>query len=261
MGEATTLYAGRGNFNSRNTHNDGNSGESNTSRGGNYAKKKVNWNLFCDHCKMHGYTRDICFKLIGYPDDWKFKNKSGHEEYGSTNPARGMNGNKGKNIANNVQIENSVEDLKHDAFGDKSVGFSGMQSSNNLHSVRTNLQALAMRQSYTPTQYQKIMQQLAEEDEEYAEVANMAGNPNSNDLIVFSISTGEDGYMDILRNDPQQQDSSEANSDVVPDDDYAEINPQLSPEVMHDVGPRTSTRSSHPPVWLKDCVTQSLLDE
>ncbi|KAH0776083.1 hypothetical protein KY290_007494 [Solanum tuberosum] len=51
------LYAGKGNYAARGNYTGGDKNESvNGSRGNNNAKKKVNWNLFCDHCKMHGHT-------------------------------------------------------------------------------------------------------------------------------------------------------------------------------------------------------------
>ena len=33
----------------------------------------MNWNLFYDHCELHGRTKNICYKLVGCPEDWKFK--------------------------------------------------------------------------------------------------------------------------------------------------------------------------------------------
>lgn len=65
MIEPTTLYAGRGNYGCRNTRADGDI----DGRGDYNNKKKVNWNLFCDHCKLHGRTKNICYRLIGYPQD------------------------------------------------------------------------------------------------------------------------------------------------------------------------------------------------
>lgn len=62
--EATTLYANKGSQGYRNTYRtDGNNGE--YTRGVNFnSKKKVNWNLFCEHCKMHGHTKNICYILV-----------------------------------------------------------------------------------------------------------------------------------------------------------------------------------------------------
>ncbi|XP_070020289.1 uncharacterized protein [Nicotiana sylvestris] len=46
-----------------------------TNRVGNQQKPKKNYNLYCDYCKLKSYTRDICYKLVGYPNDHKFKKK------------------------------------------------------------------------------------------------------------------------------------------------------------------------------------------
>jgi len=43
----------------------------------------------------------------------------------------------------------------------------------------------------------------------------MAGNPNSNDLVVFSISAGEDGYMDIVNANVEQNRISNSNKWIV----------------------------------------------
>lgn len=68
--EATTMYASKMNYGNRNTiHGDRGVYAGRESYNG---KKKVNWYLFCDHCKMHGHTKNICYKLVGYPEDWKF---------------------------------------------------------------------------------------------------------------------------------------------------------------------------------------------
>uniref|UniRef100_A0A3Q7H9F9 Reverse transcriptase Ty1/copia-type domain-containing protein n=1 Tax=Solanum lycopersicum TaxID=4081 RepID=A0A3Q7H9F9_SOLLC len=33
--------------------------------------------LYCDHCHLTGHTKAVCYKLIGYPLDYKFKKKTG----------------------------------------------------------------------------------------------------------------------------------------------------------------------------------------
>lgn len=32
--------------------------------------------LYCDYCKYKGHTRDVCYKLVGYPADFKPKRKN-----------------------------------------------------------------------------------------------------------------------------------------------------------------------------------------
>ncbi|OIT21936.1 hypothetical protein A4A49_55608, partial [Nicotiana attenuata] len=32
--------------------------------------------VFCDYCKFKGHTKDVCYKLVGYPPDFKPKKKT-----------------------------------------------------------------------------------------------------------------------------------------------------------------------------------------
>lgn len=75
---------------------------------------------------------------MGYPEDWNFK---------KNNTTRGVNLNKGKGLANNVQIDKCTEE---DAFGIIGEGHkTDAQKLHDVNSVRTNLQALAMKSTYT----------------------------------------------------------------------------------------------------------------
>lgn len=49
--------------------------------------KKLNADLWCNHCERHGHTRDIYYKLVGYP-----------------NPKNKNQGDKGKAVVNSVQV-------------------------------------------------------------------------------------------------------------------------------------------------------------
>ncbi|KAH0636991.1 hypothetical protein KY289_036906 [Solanum tuberosum] len=68
--EGTTMFSGKGNSHIRNSHQ-------NTS----YRSKKND--LYCDYCHLIGHTKTICYKLIGYPPDYKFKKKVGPHITGS----------------------------------------------------------------------------------------------------------------------------------------------------------------------------------
>ncbi|XP_075084763.1 uncharacterized protein LOC142168014 [Nicotiana tabacum] len=46
-----------------------------TNRVGNQQKPKKNYNLYCNYFKLKGHTRDTCYKLVGYPNDHKFKKR------------------------------------------------------------------------------------------------------------------------------------------------------------------------------------------
>uniref|UniRef100_A0A3Q7FNF9 GAG-pre-integrase domain-containing protein n=1 Tax=Solanum lycopersicum TaxID=4081 RepID=A0A3Q7FNF9_SOLLC len=89
-----------------------------------------------------------------------------------------MTVNKGKGIANNVQVDKNGEE---DVFGVVNEGDKNEQGSHDLNSVRTSLQALAMKSTYTPDQYRKIMKLLNKEKQ--AEV-NMAGISNDFDSLL-----------------------------------------------------------------------------
>lgn len=150
---------------------------------------------------MHGHTRNICYRLVGYLDDWKFKKKPGNGE------VRGMNLRKGKHIANSVQIDKNVDDLGDDAFGQINEGHKFAQDSHdtqNLHrmdSIPNNWQELAMKSSYTPDRYEKILK-LLNEEEKAGNVVNMAGNLTTlNALLAY---TGEKRYVEVLSTDSRQ---------------------------------------------------------
>nr|XP_033512130.1 uncharacterized protein LOC117276844 isoform X1 [Nicotiana tomentosiformis] len=46
--------------------------------------------LQCEHCKMKGHTKENCFKIIGYPDD--FKVKRGYQPRGGSMMANNVEG-------------------------------------------------------------------------------------------------------------------------------------------------------------------------
>ncbi|KAH0743289.1 hypothetical protein KY290_031282 [Solanum tuberosum] len=95
-----TLYIGRGGYSG--------AGNSNCSN----HKPKRNWHLICDYCKLHGHTKDICYKLIGYPANWKFKKKGG--------PGVEVM-NTGRGIANHAYADG-------DGFGHMDAGYGLMYS-------------------------------------------------------------------------------------------------------------------------------------
>lgn len=46
-------------------------------RGFKSRKKYDKSNLFCDYCKFIGHTKEVCWKLHGYPTYYKFKKGRG----------------------------------------------------------------------------------------------------------------------------------------------------------------------------------------
>lgn len=53
-------------------------------RGNIHHRPPKNWNLQCDYYKLKGHTKNVCYKLIGYPPGYKGKNK---EEFPNANTA------------------------------------------------------------------------------------------------------------------------------------------------------------------------------
>lgn len=41
------------------------------------SKKNSNSHMYCDYCNWTGHTRDRCYKIHGYPSDWKGKKRIG----------------------------------------------------------------------------------------------------------------------------------------------------------------------------------------
>lgn len=70
--EPIALYAGRGNFQRNNDARRGNIQRNNMRSP---QLKKKNWDKICDYCNVQGHVKLDCYKLNGYPPDWKFKKK------------------------------------------------------------------------------------------------------------------------------------------------------------------------------------------
>ncbi|KAJ0031802.1 hypothetical protein Pint_14744 [Pistacia integerrima] len=46
------------------------------------SKTKKNWSIICEHCNVRGHKKDNCYRLIGYPADFKFtKKKFSNQSY------------------------------------------------------------------------------------------------------------------------------------------------------------------------------------
>lgn len=48
-----------------------------SSKTGNHQKYRKNYNLKCEYCNMKGYSKENCYKIIGYPSYFRFKKKGG----------------------------------------------------------------------------------------------------------------------------------------------------------------------------------------
>ncbi|KAG5576721.1 hypothetical protein H5410_056855 [Solanum commersonii] len=196
----------------------------NIGRGHYNAKKKVNWNLFCVHCKIHGHTQKV-----------------------------------------------AREDETADVFGLVETGQKSTHDPYDLNSIRTNLQTLAAQPNFTSKQYQKIVQ-LLNKEEKAVEMVNMADKylPNfvqqtntiryeelqerviTDDEVPINDALDYQNIMNDLNQDVEND--SLVNQDVV-NDPVAIYDSLVSQDIVHEVWPRTSSRVSHPPVWMKEYVT------
>ncbi|EOY13185.1 Uncharacterized protein TCM_031712 [Theobroma cacao] len=46
------------------------------------SKKKWRKDVVCNHCGKKGYTKDKCFKIIGFPEDFKFTKRENSNKKG-----------------------------------------------------------------------------------------------------------------------------------------------------------------------------------
>uniref|UniRef100_A0A3Q7HAS0 Reverse transcriptase Ty1/copia-type domain-containing protein n=1 Tax=Solanum lycopersicum TaxID=4081 RepID=A0A3Q7HAS0_SOLLC len=81
-------------------------------RGNIHHRPPKNWNLQCDYCKLKGHTKNVCYKLIGYPPGYKGKKK---EDFPNANTAQNEDNSKqryqGETTAYNAQIESVHSDV------------------------------------------------------------------------------------------------------------------------------------------------------
>ncbi|XP_019235872.1 PREDICTED: uncharacterized protein LOC109216195 [Nicotiana attenuata] len=52
-----------------------------SSKADNRPKYKKNYNLYCDFCKLKGHSKENCYKIVGYPADYRYKKKGGAGAY------------------------------------------------------------------------------------------------------------------------------------------------------------------------------------
>ncbi|XP_075111867.1 uncharacterized protein LOC142182005 [Nicotiana tabacum] len=109
-----------------------NSGGNNSGGNNNY-KGRNNFNnggpvIQCDYCKLKGHTKDNCYKLHGYPADFKYKRKEDHL-------TRML-----KNVAN---IGNQLSDAQYSSH----------------HTTSSSTPPIPV-QFFTPEQYNQILQML-----------------------------------------------------------------------------------------------------
>ncbi|KAH0775924.1 hypothetical protein KY290_007335 [Solanum tuberosum] len=162
--ESMALYAGKGNdsmMQSNKGKNVCNSydpmamytgrGRCGSTRNGSNYKQKKNLHLVCDYCKLHGHTNDICYRMIGYPVDWKFKKKFG--------PGQGVL-NIGK--TNYAYIDNQATDEFEHVEG-SNINSGSLEHDTKMGHIGHENQLIA-QPTFTPNQYNKILQMIDKED-------------------------------------------------------------------------------------------------
>jgi len=125
-------------------------------------KPKKNWNVQCDHCKIMGHVKSDCYRLIGYPPDFKFKKKFGNpnapnvhggDQRSQANfvrnddawPNRAAYTDSHRDLQNNGKSAMVIDNHKDDGFSNGSSGdwYRGPGSSN-----------------FTQTQYNQMVQHM-----------------------------------------------------------------------------------------------------
>ncbi|TMW84848.1 hypothetical protein EJD97_024249, partial [Solanum chilense] len=127
---------------------------SSSSKGNGGNKPSNRSNMFCEYCKKSGHTKDKCYKLHGFPSDFKFtkgKNSSGtsavahgsHDNYKGKGP-EGSEGRCAPDMRNTTitkqQIDQLVSILEHiQTQGGNNTGNSSREIANNIAGGAVNI--------------------------------------------------------------------------------------------------------------------------
>ncbi|KAH0654427.1 hypothetical protein KY289_032105 [Solanum tuberosum] len=129
----------------------------------NYKGKK------CDYCHFSGHTRENCYKLIGYPTDWKQRRKGNYNNEnsrGAGSPSGGYNNGHqyGSQVRTNFTGSSSCGDVSQNA---SQTYLEGNKEVNNV--------VLSKAQAFTDGEYKQIMKLLNKDPHEMKQV-NMSAN-------------------------------------------------------------------------------------
>ncbi|XP_070015793.1 uncharacterized protein [Nicotiana sylvestris] len=109
---------------------------------------KKNYNVQCDFCKLKGHSKENCFKIIGYPPDFKFKKK--------------VNGGTGGPAAYNVLAE--IPNQQPNVNSTRTYQQTQSQMTNSFQNLghADNSQSISMPKigTFTKDQYEQILQIL-----------------------------------------------------------------------------------------------------
>ena len=111
-----------------------------------------------DYCHFSGHTRDNCYKLIGYPSDWKFKKKPGYSNknggYDDSNTGYGSAGHKNNSDGPNASYRSPHR--ANNVAGDFNTAYDQSQlasTSQGAGSSAGNDTCLARAQVFTEKEY------------------------------------------------------------------------------------------------------------
>jgi len=121
----------------------------------------------CEYCHYTGHTKENCYKLIGYPADWKLRKKSGvsNSRTGSMYPPFGGHGYNHPGDHNGHHLANNIS---KDQF-DQTQGASSSHEVNNVF--------VAKGHAFTDGEYKQIMAMLGKDNKDMKQ-ANMIGMTN-----------------------------------------------------------------------------------
>ncbi|XP_015170070.1 uncharacterized protein [Solanum tuberosum] len=151
-------------------------------------KFNQNTGLYCDHCHLRNHTRANCYRLIGYPQNYKFTKKKNVDD-------RGFKG--------------------QDHGNDKMQNYGGSRRSqvNNVNFSENNAPESASFPTvptFTADQYNHLLKMIDKDSLPQNHVANMAGNPSispytfstsiscfaaGNDATPWIVDTGATDHM------------------------------------------------------------------
>ncbi|XP_075096561.1 uncharacterized protein LOC142174629 [Nicotiana tabacum] len=133
---------------------------------------KRNYNVQCDFCKLRGHSKENCFKIVGYPPDFKFK-KKGPVSYNSG--TRGTGGPSAYNVlAEILHHQPKVNSIETYLQASQMTNGQNMGHTDNSHSM-------PQIGAFTKDQYEQILQILNK--------TNTEGNNNNSTANIASMST------------------------------------------------------------------------
>ncbi|XP_056694807.1 uncharacterized protein [Spinacia oleracea] len=161
------------------------------------SSKKQKFDRFCDHCKMKGHTKDVCFKIVGYPE-W-YKGSKG----------QGTQGNRSHNSQRFAGSVEEKENYSAGILGSSPLDFEIGSGSNVNNVVGTTATINPQVFSALYKEFVKIMQstQVAPSTESFNSAVNFAGTlsatQTSGSLLtasqhVWIVDTGASDHMAFL---------------------------------------------------------------